>query len=174
MFLFFLVNENFPESDQKSRLCHSMNSLSQLKWLLKQPDQKILDVVDEQTIRIDGTGKHITAGLIDEHSHIAIKRGVNEGSHAVSAEVRIGDVINPEDINIYRQIAGGVTTSQLLHGSANPIGGQSAIIKLRWGANSNEMKFKNASKFIKFAHFCKTSNLPKVFKKRPNPPGKKQ
>ncbi|MEM6271214.1 MAG: amidohydrolase family protein [Bacteroidota bacterium] len=100
---------------------------------------------------IDGRGKHLTPGIIDEHSHIAISRGVNEGTHAVTAEVRIGDVINSEDVNIYRQLAGGVTTSQLLHGSANPIGGQSGIIKLRWGATPEEMKFAEAAPFIKFA-----------------------
>jgi len=100
---------------------------------------------------IDGTGKHLTAGIIDEHSHIAIASGVNEGTQASSAEVRIGDVINPEDINIYRQLSGGVTTSQLLHGSANPIGGQSAIVKLRWGKSAEEMKFAKADGFIKFA-----------------------
>lgn len=100
---------------------------------------------------IDGTDLHITAGLIDEHSHICISRGVNEWAQASSAEVRIGDVINSEDINIYRQLAGGVTTSQLLHGSANPIGGQSAIIKLRWGASPENMKFQDAPGFIKFA-----------------------
>ncbi len=100
---------------------------------------------------IDGTGKHLTAGIIDEHSHIAISGGVNEGSQASSSEVRIGDVINPEDINIYRQLSGGVTTSQLLHGSANPIGGQSAVIKLRWGKSPEEMKFEKADGFIKFA-----------------------
>lgn len=100
---------------------------------------------------VDGTGKHLTSGIIDEHSHIGISRGVNEGSHNVTAEVRIGDVINPNDVNIYRQMAGGVTTSQLLHGSANPIGGQSAIIKLRWGALAEDMKFTEAPGFIKFA-----------------------
>ena len=100
---------------------------------------------------IDGTGKHLTSGIIDEHSHIAIANGVNEGSHASSAEVRIGDVLNSEDINIYRQLAGGVTTSQILHGSANPIGGQSAIVKLRWGKSPEEMKFSQAAGFIKFA-----------------------
>ena len=100
---------------------------------------------------IDGTGKHLTAGIIDEHSHIAISNGVNEGTQASSAEVRIGDVINSEDISIYRSLAGGVTTAQLLHGSANPIGGQSAIIKLRWGKSPEEMKFANADGFIKFA-----------------------
>jgi imidazolonepropionase-like amidohydrolase len=96
-------------------------------------------------------GKHITPGLIDEHSHIAISRGVNEGSKASTAEVRIGDAINPDDINIYRQLAGGVTTVQQLHGSANPIGGQSSLIKLRWGRNASEMRFENAPGFIKFA-----------------------
>lgn len=112
---------------------------------------KIADVVGNDVIRIDGTGKHITAGIIDEHSHIAIARGVNEGSNVVTSEVRIGDVINPDDINIYRQLSGGVTTSQLLHGSANPIGGQSAIIKLRWGYLPDSLKFKGADGFIKFA-----------------------
>jgi imidazolonepropionase-like amidohydrolase len=100
---------------------------------------------------VDANGKHITPGIIDEHSHIAVSRGVNEGTQASSAEVRIGDVVDAEDINIYRQLAGGVTTSQLLHGSANPIGGQSAIIKLRWGRNPETMQFKAAAPFIKFA-----------------------
>lgn len=100
---------------------------------------------------IDGTGKHLTPGIIDEHSHIAISSGVNEGTQASSAEVRIGDVINSEDINIYRQLSGGVTTAQLLHGSANPIGGQSTLIKLRWGRSPEEMKYAKADGFIKFA-----------------------
>lgn len=102
-------------------------------------------------VEVDGTGKHITPGIIDEHSHIAISRGVNEGTQASSAEVRIGDVVDSEDIDIYRQLAGGVTCSQLLHGSANPIGGQSAIIKLRWGFAPEEMKNEDAKPFIKFA-----------------------
>ncbi len=100
---------------------------------------------------IDGFGLHVTPGIIDEHSHIAISRGVNESSQASTAEVRIGDSVNSEDVNIYRQLAGGVTTSQLLHGSANPIGGQSALIKLRWGENPEKMKFEKAPGFIKFA-----------------------
>ncbi len=100
---------------------------------------------------VDATGKHLTCGVIDEHSHIAISRGVNESGQASSAEVRIGDVVNSDDINIYRQLSGGVTTSQLLHGSANPIGGQSAIIKLRWGMAPEKMKFEGADGFIKFA-----------------------
>ncbi len=100
---------------------------------------------------IDATGKHITSGIIDEHSHIAISRGVNECTQSSTAEVRIGDVVNSEDINIYRQLSGGVTISQLLHGSCNPIGGQSALIKLRWGYAPEQMKFENTDGFIKFA-----------------------
>ena len=100
---------------------------------------------------VDGTGKHLTAGLIDEHSHICINYGVNEGTQASSAEVRIGDVVNSEDVNMYRQLAGGVTAAQLLHGSANPIGGQSALIKFRWGQLPEAIKIENADGFIKFA-----------------------
>ncbi|HEY8920341.1 MAG TPA: amidohydrolase, partial [Chitinophaga sp.] len=77
---------------------------------------------------IDGTGKHLTPGIIDEHSHIAITKGVNEGTQSVTSEVRIADVLNPDDINIYRQLSGGVTSSHLLHGSANTIGGQTQLI----------------------------------------------
>jgi imidazolonepropionase-like amidohydrolase len=94
---------------------------------------------------------HLTNGIIDEHSHLAIYNGVNECTQAITAEVRIGDVIQPEDINIYRQLAGGVIGAQLLHGSCNPVGGQSALIKLRWGKSAEEMKIKGADGFIKFA-----------------------
>jgi imidazolonepropionase-like amidohydrolase len=100
---------------------------------------------------IDAKGKHLTSGIIDEHSHIAISKGVNEGGQAISAEVNIGEVINPDDINIYRQLSGGVTAAQLLHGSANPIGGQSALIKLKWGHAPEEFLIPNAPKFIKCA-----------------------
>jgi imidazolonepropionase-like amidohydrolase len=100
---------------------------------------------------IDGRGKHLTPGIIDEHSHIALTGGVNETAQASTAEVRMGDVLNPEDINIYRQLSGGVTTAQLLHGSANPIGGQSVLIKLRWGQNAEGLKYEKADPFIKFA-----------------------
>lgn len=100
---------------------------------------------------VDGRGKHLTAGIIDEHSHIAISRGVNEGTQAVTAEVSIADVINSEDVNIYRQLAGGVVASQLLHGSANPIGGQSGLIKMRWGQLPEDMKISWAPGHIKFA-----------------------
>ncbi len=100
---------------------------------------------------IDCRGKHLTPGIIDCHSHMATDGGVNEGTQAITAEVRIGDFINPDDINIYRQLAGGVTTSNILHGSANPIGGQNQVIKLRWGALGEEMKFAEAPAGIKFA-----------------------
>ncbi len=99
---------------------------------------------------IDGTGKHVTAGIIDEHSHIAAA-SINEGAQSVSAEVRIADNLNPDDINIYRQLSGGVTSSHILHGSANVIGGQTQLIKLRWGANDDELKFKGWPGQIKFA-----------------------
>lgn len=99
---------------------------------------------------IDATGKHLTAGIIDEHSHIAAF-SINEGGHNSSAEVSIEDVLDPEDIDIYRNLAGGVTSIQILHGSANPIGGRSAIIKLRWGHDAKGLLYKDRPKFIKFA-----------------------
>lgn len=99
---------------------------------------------------IDATDKHLTAGVIDEHSHIA-GLSINEAGHNSSAEVRMTDVLDPKDINIYRNLGGGVTTFQLLHGSANPIGGQSAIIKLKWGEDVEGLKFPDMPKFIKFA-----------------------
>lgn len=100
---------------------------------------------------IDASGKHLTPGIIDEHSHIAGTGGINEGAQSVSSEVRIADIITSEDINIYRQLAGGVTTSHILHGSANAIGGQTQLIKLRWGKNPEQMKFEGSDGFIKFA-----------------------
>ncbi|MFT3680651.1 MAG: amidohydrolase family protein [Ferruginibacter sp.] len=100
---------------------------------------------------IDGTGKHISAGIIDEHSHIAIVGGVNECSQSVTAETRVGDVLDPEDVAIYRNLAGGVTSSHLLHGSCNPIGGQTQLVKLRWGSNAEQLKFTGWDPFIKFA-----------------------
>ena len=99
---------------------------------------------------IDGTGKHLTSGIIDEHSHIAAS-SINEGGQNSSAEVTIEDVINPDDINLYRNLSGGVTTLQILHGSANPIGGRSAIIKPKWGESVDELLYSNADPFIKFA-----------------------
>jgi len=100
---------------------------------------------------VDATGKHLTPGLMDCHSHTAISGGVNEGTNVCTAEVRIQDVINPEDVNIYRQLAGGVTSALILHGSANVIGGQSIVVKWRWGKTADEMIFKEAPAGIKFA-----------------------
>jgi imidazolonepropionase-like amidohydrolase len=108
------------------------------------------NITDASAKQVDGTGKHVTAGIIDEHSHIAAA-SINEGGQSVSSEVRIADNINPEDVNIYRQLAGGVTSSHILHGSANTIGGQTQLIKLRWGGNDDDLKFKNSDPFIKFA-----------------------
>jgi imidazolonepropionase-like amidohydrolase len=100
---------------------------------------------------IDATGKHVTPGIIDAHSHTAITGGVNESTQAITAEVRIQDVINSDDINIYRQLAGGVTCANLLHGSANPIGGQNAVVKYKWGSLPDELIFREAPPGIKFA-----------------------
>ena len=100
---------------------------------------------------IDGAGMHLTPGIIDCHSHMASDSGINESGQAITAEVRIGDMIDCDDITIYRQLAGGVTTANILHGSANPIGGQNQVIKLRWGLLDEEMKFKGAPAGIKFA-----------------------
>jgi imidazolonepropionase-like amidohydrolase len=109
------------------------------------------NIVDAQATSIDGTGKHVSAGIIDEHSHIAATGGINECSQSVTAEVRIADVIDPEDVDIYRQLSGGVTSSHILHGSCNTIGGQTQLLKLRWGVNAEQMKFANWDPFIKFA-----------------------
>lgn len=98
---------------------------------------------------VDGTGKHLTPGIIDEHSHIALF-DINEGA-TNSSMVRMRDVLDSEDVSIYRDLAGGVTAAQLLHGSANPIGGQSAIIKMRWGLGPEQLLIEDAPPFIKFA-----------------------
>ncbi|MDR9457827.1 MAG: amidohydrolase family protein [Salegentibacter sp.] len=99
---------------------------------------------------VDATGKHLTSGIIDEHTHIAAS-AINEAGHNSSAEVSMEDVVDPTDINIYRNLAGGVTTAQLLHGSANPIGGRSAILRLKWGESAEDIIFEDSPKFIKFA-----------------------
>jgi imidazolonepropionase-like amidohydrolase len=99
---------------------------------------------------IDATGMHLTPGIIDEHSHIA-SDATNEVGQAITSEVRIGDVVDPEDETIYRQLSGGVTLSHVLHGSANPIGGQSILIKERWGHNAEELKVENQVGFLKHA-----------------------
>lgn len=124
--------------------------------------------VPQQALVIDCRGKHLSPGLIDCHSHIASDGGINEATQSITAEVRIGDFIDPDDINIYRQLAGGLTTSNILHGSANTIGGQNQVIKLRWGSLPEEMKFAEAPQGIKFAlgENVKQSNWGERFTRR--------
>ncbi len=100
---------------------------------------------------IDATGMHVTPGLIDCHSHTAISRGVNEATSSVTCEVRIGDVLDATDIGLYRELAGGVTAAHILHGSADTVGGQDQVIKLRWGSLPEELKLTGATPGVKFA-----------------------
>src|ERR1700736_949858 len=100
---------------------------------------------------IDASGQYVIPGIIDCHSHIAIDGDVNEGSIAVSSIANIADVLNPDDVDIYRDLAGGVTVANVLHGSANPIGGQTVVIKLRWGQPASKLPLEGALPGIKFA-----------------------
>ena len=101
---------------------------------------------------IDGKGMNAIPGLVDEHSHTAMDRSTNEGTVAISAEVKVLDALDPSSFNIYRALSGGVTSALILHGSANPIGGQAAIIKMRWGMEDPEqLLVQGAPKIVKFA-----------------------
>jgi len=100
---------------------------------------------------IDAAGKHVTAGIIDEHAHICASGDINECSESVTSEVRIGDVIDPDDISVYRSLGGGVTMVRTLHGSCNSIGGQAQVLKLKWGGTAEDMKYEKAPPSIKFA-----------------------
>ena len=100
---------------------------------------------------IDAGGQFVMPGIIDCHSHIAIDGSVNEGSISVSSIANTADVLDSDDIAIYRDLAGGVTTANILHGSANPIGGQTIVIKLRWGQPASKLPFEGALPGIKFA-----------------------
>ncbi|MBX3381406.1 MAG: amidohydrolase family protein [Phycisphaeraceae bacterium] len=125
-------------------------------------------VIDGATV-IDAKGKHVTPGIIDCHSHTGISKGVNEGGQAVTSEVRIQDVTDPDSISWYRQLAGGVTTVNSLHGSANAIGGQTAVNKNRWGAESaDDLHFAGRDTFDDANPFA-----PGVKKQYPIPPGVK-
>ncbi|USN99374.1 MAG: amidohydrolase family protein [Phycisphaeraceae bacterium] len=117
------------------------------------PPDFLLDGSNPEVVVIDATGKHLTPGIVDAHSHTGLFRfGVNEGGQAVTAEVRIGDSLDPSDIAIYRELAMGVTCVNSLHGSANPIGGQNQVHKLRWGVQTPaEMRAVGARPGIKFA-----------------------
>ncbi len=121
-------------------------------------DGKIVAVQDhiklekgDDCVVVDAHGKYLTPGLIDCHSHAATDGGINESGQAVTSEVRIADFINPTDITIYRQLAGGVTTANILHGSANPIGGQNQVVKFRCGDSMDDFPFAGAPAGIKFA-----------------------
>lgn len=120
------------------------------------------------TLVIEGEGLHVTPGLIDAHSHSAILSGVNESSLPSTAMVRIGDVVNSETDNIHEELAGGLTVANLLHGSANPIGGQNCVIKLRDGAAPEDLKFQGAIPGIKFAlgENVKQANWGEKYNKR--------
>jgi imidazolonepropionase-like amidohydrolase len=100
---------------------------------------------------IDAAGQFVMPGIIDCHSHIAIEGGVNEGSISVSSIANIAEILDSDDIDIYRDLAGGVTTANILHGSANAIGGQTTVIKLRWGQPASKLPFEGALPGIKFA-----------------------
>jgi imidazolonepropionase-like amidohydrolase len=118
-------------------------------------DGKIAEVGEKVTVPsdakvIDASGQFLMPGIIDCHSHIAAD-SINEGSVSVSSMVGIEDVLNPDDISIYRAVAGGVTTANILHGSANSIGGKCTVIKLRWGKDAHDMIFEGALPGIKFA-----------------------
>jgi imidazolonepropionase-like amidohydrolase len=107
--------------------------------------------VPEGVTVIDANGQYVMPGIIDCHSHIAIDGGVNEGSVSVSSMANIADVLDPEDMSIYDDLAGGVTAANILHGSANAIGGQTVVIKLRWGKPASQLPFEGALPGIKFA-----------------------
>jgi imidazolonepropionase-like amidohydrolase len=99
---------------------------------------------------LDAAGQFVIPGIIDCHSHIAAE-SINEGSVSVSSMVNMAEILNPGDIDIYRDLAGGVTAANILHGSANPIGGQTLVIKLRWGQPASKLPFEGALPGIKFA-----------------------
>jgi imidazolonepropionase-like amidohydrolase len=101
-------------------------------------------------VEIDATGKHVTPGLIDPHTHGGVS-SVNESGFAIVPEVQMGDVITHNNIWFYRQLAGGLTTTMIKHGSANPIGGENVFVKTRWGSLPEEYKLQGAPRTVKFA-----------------------
>jgi len=107
--------------------------------------------VPQGAVVIEAKGRYVMPGIIDTHSHTAVEGSVNECSDVITAETRVRDVIDQRDVSIYRQLAGGVTAINVLHGSCNAIGGQNAVLKLRWGKGPDELVFKEAPRGIKFA-----------------------
>lgn len=123
---------------------------------LRVRDGKVVEIghglsAPKGAVVIDAAGKHVTPGLVDPHLHSGIAGGVNEVGAAIVPEVRIGDVLTIDNIWAYRQLAGGLTTANLKHGSANPIGGQNQVVKMRWGLPAEQMKFEGAPRNVKFA-----------------------
>ncbi|HKG91075.1 MAG TPA: amidohydrolase [Gemmatimonadaceae bacterium] len=112
---------------------------------------------------IDGTGKYVTPGIIDAHSHSS-GEAINEGTNSITAEVRMSDVLRQDAIGLYRELAGGTTTLNILHGSANTIGGQNAVVKIRWGLPADSLMFQGAPPGIKFAlgENVRQTNRPQV------------
>ncbi|MAX40432.1 MAG: hypothetical protein CME33_28155 [Gimesia sp.] len=107
--------------------------------------------VPEKTTAIDVTGLYVMPGIIDTHSHIMITDGINEHSQSIVPEVRVRDVVNTADPSEYRALAGGVTAARLFHGSANVIGGQDAVVKLKHGKSAREHILHDAPQGVKFA-----------------------
>src|SRR5580700_3902318 len=119
-------------------------------------DGKIAEVgasikAPKDALVVDAAGQFVIPGIIDCHSHIAVDGSVNEGSVSVSSMVNIADVLNSDDISIFRDLSGGTTTANILHGSATSIGGQTIVIKLRWGQPAAKLPFEGALPGIKFA-----------------------
>jgi|SRR5579883_93333 len=140
----------------KNATIMSESSKGTFKGSILVRDGKIAEVgenvmVPQGATVIDAQGQWVTPGIIDCHSHIAGDGNINEGSVSVSSMVNIKDIINPEDIAIYRALAGGITTANILHGSANAIGGQTVVLKMRWGKDADGLIFEGAKPGIKFA-----------------------
>ena len=140
----------------KNATIMSESSKGTFKGSILVRDGKIAEVgetvmVPQGATVIDANGQWVTPGIIDCHSHIAGDGNINEGSVSVSSMVNIKDIINPEDIAIYRALAGGITTANILHGSANSIGGQTVVLKMRWGKDADGLIFEGAKPGIKFA-----------------------
>lgn len=151
--------------------CGSKGRLENASLLIVDGKVKAVGSIEKAPVDahvIDLPGIHVTPGLIDCHSHSMIMGGVNEGTLPSTAMVRVSDVVNSESETIHQQLAGGLTTANLLHGSANPIGGQNCVIKLRDGAAPEDLKFKDAPGGIKFAlgENVKQSGWGDAFKSR--------
>src|SRR5207244_4487741 len=108
-------------------------------------------VIPGDVALIEADGMYVMPGIIDTHCHFAVSGGVNEFSLSVVPEARVRDVVASDDVNIYRALAGGVTTARLLHGSANVIGGQDAVIKLKYGEPASKLLVPDAPRGVKFA-----------------------